>query len=109
MNIWSTVLQSLKKKVGSQAYNDWLKPTFEVYQEGNVLRVKVPNDRFKDHIRKHYLPLIEDTLEKTEWKNLTIDFVSEGPLQLSLPQLEDTMEQKPSLNSRYTFENFVVG
>lgn len=109
MAIWSTILQLLKKKVSPQVYNDWLKPTFQVAEEGNVLRVKVPNDRFRDQIRKHYMPLIEEALKKNDWEHLTIDFVVDGPTQLSLPQIEEKKEEKLHLNNRYSFDHFVVG
>jgi len=109
MAIWSTILQILKKKVSPQVYNDWLKPTFELSQEGNLLRVKVPNDRFRDHIQKHYMPLIEDALQKNELQHLTIDFVAERPIQLTLPQLDEKKEERLHLNARYSFDHFVVG
>jgi chromosomal replication initiator protein len=110
MSTWTAILASLKKKVSSQAYNDWLKPTYEVSLDGNTLRVKVPNERFKDHIRKQFAPLIDEVLEKNDWKQMSIDFVTEGPTQLTLAQLEEKQpEEKSRLNPRYSFENFVVG
>lgn len=112
MSIWSTVLQSLKKKVSSQAYNDWLKPTYEVSHDEKLLRVKVPNDRFREHLEKQYNPMIQEILKETEWKALSVEFVTEGPTQLTLAQVEETRPaptSKSRLNPRYTFENFVAG
>jgi chromosomal replication initiator protein len=109
MNVWTGILQSLKKKVGAQAYNDWLRPTFEVYSDDKVLRVKVPNDAFGAHIRQHYMPLIEDVLEKNDLA-VRLEFVTEGAAQLPLPQIiDEKSEDKAKLNSRYSFEHFVVG
>lgn len=112
MTIWSTVLQSLKKKVSSQAYNDWLKPTYEVSHDEKMLRIKVPNDRFREHLEKQYNPMIQEILKETEWKALKIEFVTEGPTQLTLTHMEEPRTQPPPksmLNPRYTFENFVAG
>ena len=110
MAIWSTILQLLKKKVSPQVYNDWLKPTYQVGDDASVVRVKVPNDRFRDHIRKHYLPLIEEAIQKNDWQNLTIDFVVDGPTQLTLAPTEEKKEQVPQrLSPRYAFDHFVVG
>lgn len=113
MSIWSTVLQSLKKKVSLQAYNDWLKPTVEVSHDEKVLRVKVPNDRFREHLEKQYNPMIQEILKETEWKTLSIEFVTEGPTQLTLSHMDDSRPQQTAsrspLNPRYTFENFVAG
>ncbi len=110
MGIWSTILQFLKKKVSSQEYNDWLKPTYEVSFQGNQLRVKVPNERFKDQIRKKYFALIHEAMELNEWQNVTIDFMPDGPTQLTLPHIiEEKREEKLRLNPRYSFDHFVVG
>ena len=114
MNIWSAVLESLKKKVSSQAYNDWLRPTYEISQDDKKVRVKVPNDRFREHIRERYIPLIEDILAQSDLKDIQIDFVTEGagPTQLTL-QAEEKKEVEPSitphLNPRYSFDDFVAG
>lgn len=107
MNTWNSILQFLKKKVGPQAFNDWLKPTFEIAQDNKVLKVKVPNERFRDHITEHYLGLIQDYLEKNEWKHLRVDFVSDGATQLTLTQQEEKVEKQPLIH-RFSFENFVV-
>ena len=107
MNTWNSILQFLKKKVGAQAFNDWLKPTYEISQDNKIIKVKVPNDRFKDHITEHYLGLIQEYLEKNEWKHLRVDFVSDGATQLTLTQHEERAEKAP-LIPRFSFENFVV-
>ena len=115
MNIWTTVLHSLKKKVSQQAYNDWLKPTAELSQDGKTLRVRVPNDRFGEHIKKHYLPMIQEALEKNDFGGMKVDFVTEAQ-QLLLeenPKMEQPaprpMSEMPRLIAKYTFDNFVPG
>jgi chromosomal replication initiator protein len=113
MNVWNTVLQTLKKKLSQQAFTDWLKPTFEISTDENLVKVKVPSDRFGDHIRKHYTSLILEALEKNQLGHFKIDFVTERPTQLTLHQMEEKAEprreDKLSLNLRYAFEDFVVG
>jgi chromosomal replication initiator protein len=113
MNIWSTVLESLKKRVSPQAYNDWLRPTYEISQDEKQVRVKVPNDRFREHIKDQYIPLIEDILAQRDLQHIHIDFVTDGgPTQLSLHQeekKETEIAARPPLNPRYSFEEFVAG
>lgn len=113
MNIWSTVLESLKKRVSPQAYNDWLRPTYEISQDEKQVRVKVPNDRFREHIKDQYIPLIEDILAQRDLQHLHIDFVTDGgPTQLSLhheEKKEAEIPVRPPLNPRYSFEEFVAG
>src|SRR5262245_22636999 len=91
MNIWSSVLQSIKKKVSSQAYNDWLKPTYEISHDDRTVRVKVPNERFREHLQEQYGSLIHTVLEESGQAQLKIDFIVEGPTQLTLAQMEDTV------------------
>ncbi len=113
MNIWNAVLESLKKRVSPQAYNDWLRPTYEISQDDKQVRVKVPNDRFREHIRDQYAPLIEDILAQRDLKHIHIDFVIDsGPTQLTLHQdekRENEIPVRPSLNPRYSFDDFVAG
>jgi chromosomal replication initiator protein len=110
MNVWSTVLQSLKKKVSPQAYNDWLKPTYQIFIDDKSVQVKVPNDRFRDHIREHYGNLINEILLRNDLNNLHVDFVTDGPTQLTLqPGEVEKSNGQSYLNPRYSFENFVVG
>lgn len=109
MNVWSTVLQSLKKKVSAQEYNDWLKPTYQIFYDNKSVRIQVPNERFREHIQKHYGSKITEVLSRNDWTELEVDFVTDGPTQLLLPQTEDKSDGKSYLNPRYSFENFVVG
>jgi chromosomal replication initiator protein len=109
MNVWSTVLQSLKKKVSAQEYNDWLKPTYQIFHDSKSVRIRVPNERFREHIEKHYGPKITEVLSRNDWTDLEVDFVADGPTQLLLHQTEEKSNGKSYLNPRYSFENFVVG
>ncbi len=109
MSVWNTVLQTLKKQVGNDAYRDWLKPTTEIYQDENLLKVKVPNDRFRSHLQEQYLPMIQDILEKNYKKGMQVQFVTVAATQLTLPNIEEKREARATPNPRYSFEDFVVG
>ena len=75
--------------------------------------MKVPNDRFREHIKDQYIPLIEDILAQRELQHIHIDFVTDGgPTQLSLhheEKKEIEIPVRPPLNPRYSFEEFVAG
>ncbi len=109
MSVWNTVLQSLKKKVGIEAYRDWLKPTTEVFQDENLLRVKVPNERFRSHLQEQYLPMIQEILDRNYKKGMQVQFVTVGATQLTLPNIAEKPELRATPNPRYSFEDFVVG
>jgi len=118
MNAWQEILGYLKTKVNTQSYQTWLRPTrfSHVDQEGLVVRV--PNREFQDWIQEHYGTLINEALAQLHLNVQKVHYV-----------LEDDSGRKPSaggddhafqpkldfesvdhqLNSRYTFETFVVG
>lgn len=115
MKLWNTVLQTLKKRLSARAYSDWLKPTFEVSQDEKTLKVKVPNDRFRQHLLEHYLPMIQEILQKEGHQGLKLDFITEAT-QLTLPHIEEAKPPETqrtvthsNMDGRLTFENFVVG
>jgi len=109
MSVWNTVLQALKKKVGNEAYRDWLKPTTEIFQDDNLIKVKVPNDRFRSHLQDQYLPMILEILDKNYKKGMQVQFVTVGATQLTLPNIPEKSELRATPNPRYSFEDFVVG
>jgi chromosomal replication initiator protein len=109
MNVWTTVLQSLKKKLSAQEYSEWFKSTYEVFHDDKVVRVKVPSEDSRKHITENYMPMIQEALQKNHWKDMKLDFVIDGATQLTLPQFDDKRDEKLRLDARYSFANFVVG
>ena len=89
MNIWSTVLETLKKRVSPQAYNDWLRPTYEISQDDKQIRVKVPNDRFREHMNGSIHSIDRRRISQRDLQHIRIDFVTDSvPTQLTLRQEE---------------------
>jgi chromosomal replication initiator protein len=116
MDIWSTVLQALRKKLSSREYHDWLKPTYQISQDKQAVKVRVPNEKTAEHIRTQYLSLIREVFAKNGMEDVEMHFATEGPKQLTLSG-DDKDEHGSShqhhpaaqLNPRYSFQNFVVG
>ncbi|HEX9205680.1 MAG TPA: DnaA/Hda family protein, partial [Candidatus Deferrimicrobiaceae bacterium] len=119
---WEKVLAQMKGEVSDQAYETWLRPLRFVTREGMVVFLATPHKFFKQWIEENHLPRIEEIARKELGEDVTVEIVVGGeeealpppvtPTQyLQLPQ--DTVTRTRTvygpLNSRYTFDRFVIG
>ncbi len=114
---WEEALTDLKIKLGETTYATWIAPLkFSCQDELNLI-LEAPDKFFKDWVEKHYLGAIQEILKLKGLNNLFINLsVNTAPNQTDVlnPPPEITIKSSPAmgfinLNSRYTFENFVVG
>ena len=118
MNAWQEVLNYLRTKVNPQSYQTWLKPTRFVSAETDTLVVRVPNSEFEEWIQEHFSSNIQEALEQLRLGFQQVRYVFEAPVE---KKASGNGEAKPlqgkldfesiehQLNSRYTFDTFVVG
>jgi chromosomal replication initiator protein len=138
-SIWDQTLNLLKENINLQTYQTWLEPIrfLEVNEKSIVLGV--PNKFFKNWVEEHYSEAIGTSLENICSKKLSLQFIimpDSGGLQKEGGQegVAGTKEKpaevapeepkkhifpfffkKPlpseesKLNSKYTFDSFVVG
>jgi chromosomal replication initiator protein len=119
LNVWDQVLANVEAKVNRHSYFTWFKPTTFVADEGQTLRIRVPNPLFKDWLTKHYAVVIDEALREAGRANVTLTFVAaedvlpSEPVGLSAepayPISETPGAGAPGLNPRYTFDTFIVG
>jgi len=114
---WEEALGDLKIKLGETTYATWIAPLKFSSQDNQNLDLEAPDQFFKDWVEKHYLKLIQEALQLKGLDNLLIKLVvnksPDSPTALNTPP-EVNIKSSPgpgliNLNSRYTFENFVVG
>jgi chromosomal replication initiator protein len=137
VNPWLQILGALEKKVIRQSYETWLKPTRYSHAAGRTLYVRVPSAEFQ-HIGDKYGDLIQEAidLQSLEFDDVVFVTASEdpsippqrkdggfGPLSAHAPtapppapnhraapeQARFDWSTAAQLNSRYTFDNFVIG
>jgi chromosomal replication initiator protein len=112
MDTWQQVLSVIEKQVNRQSYNTWFKPTQLVRHEGHALYIRVPNSFFQDWLNAH-IDLVIEAAEKAGIGGIEVVYVVEnkpsvtasGTLQGQL----DFDSVANTLNSKYTFDSFVVG
>ncbi|MGH7846045.1 MAG: chromosomal replication initiator protein DnaA [Candidatus Binatia bacterium] len=116
-NIWHEALSELRKSVGEQNFDTWIKPVRARPNQPNEVVLEVPSKFFRDWLAENFLATIRQTLTN----------LSRTPIELSLvvnPELRESRapaekeriyheHKKPqrttNLIPKYTFDNFVVG
>ena len=136
LNPWTQILSALEKKVIRQSFDTWLKPTRFSHAAGRTMYVRVPSAEFQ-HIGEKYGDLIQEAIDLNGLEFDDVVFVTASEDPSVPPQRKDggfgpvpahaptapppaqgyrTPEQgrfdwstAAQLNSRYTFDNFVLG
>ena len=137
LNPWLQILGALEKKVIRQSYETWLKPTRYSHSAGRTLYVRVPSAEFQ-HIGDKYSDLIQEAIDIHSLEFDDVVFVTAnddpsvppqrkdggfGPVPAHAPtappsspnhyrapeQARFDWSTAAQLNSRYTFDNFVIG
>jgi chromosomal replication initiator protein len=134
LNPWLQILAALEKKVIRQSFETWLKPTRYSHAAGRTLYVRVPAPEFR-HIGDKYGDLIQEAIDAQALEFDDVCFVTAeedpsvppqrrdggfGPVPSHAPTAPQPAQRTPEqarfdwstaaqLNSRYTFDNFVIG
>ncbi len=104
---WDRVLTILKPRVGIGPFDTWFRPTRFLGRQGTTIKVRVPNEMFAEWLRTQYLADIRSALGEAGFGEIAnIEFQTpggpDGPAGSAVNGV------RPRLNSRYTFNNFVV-
>jgi chromosomal replication initiator protein len=117
-NIWDQVLLRIETKVNRHSFYTWFKPTSFVADEGQSIRVRVPNALFRDWLTKHYSAVLGEALAEVERQGAQVTFVTEDappPDPPPLPEPAAAADPLPDdadtagLGPRYSFDTFIVG
>lgn len=132
--IWDQILTRIETKVNRHIFYTWFKPTAFVADAGGALRIRVPNELFRDWLTKHYPAVLDEALLEIGRAGSTITFVTDetvpaepgpAPIEsagtsilpdaLTLSEITDESELDASdsaagsLAPRYSFDTFIVG
>jgi chromosomal replication initiator protein len=119
--IWDQVLTRIETKVNRHIFYTWFKPTALVSDDGVALRIRVPDNLFRDWLTKHYAGVLDEALLEVDRKGTAVDFVTDETPALppAIPlaaeevpfPAEPIAEELPvgGLAPRYSFDSFIVG
>ncbi len=114
-NIWNSFLNSIKSQIADIAYETWFSETKLLNIKDNVATVLVPYPVHKKNLSENYNDIIEETFTDITGSNFKFNYVIEEEVEnnlsddnkvIGIPN-NDTFES--NLESKYTFENFMVG
>lgn len=125
--LWKQVLDTLEATTSRPNFITWIKPTDLIELKNNLARISIPNYYAKSWIEKNATEQLLLALQQhhPEIENIELVLVEPEPKKdyTELPLLSNQLEveqsetesvvkknvEVPSFNSRYTFENFIVG
>ena len=115
--LWQQVLNCLKDRIPSEQFEEWLTPT-KVYKETEKsVQVLVDSEFAIGWIKENYLDEVYAILKEIGFDHVEVDFILPS---LSMAEIDTNVEPQnstvkrngiriPKLNSKYSFERFVVG
>jgi chromosomal replication initiator protein len=122
---WEAIRASLRKSVGARTFDGWLKPLMlQGYEESNGhVRLAAPSDFMANWVSTHFRDQLEQAwramLPHVGGVAIVAATAAERPQLFvveSTPEPEPEVEsaateadERPPLESRYSFDNFVVG
>jgi len=118
--LWQSALSALERRFSKPIYETWIKPMRLVSLDGNQLVLTVQNNFCRDWVENRLKTQIVEILTETFGTAFDLQFVimeqagetpaPEGPQAQPAGGARLQTEFRPgSLNSRYTFEEFVIG
>jgi chromosomal replication initiator protein len=118
LKFWEKAGDCLKDRIGEAAFETWIKPLKPRQQQENGLALEAPDRFFCDWVDKHYKEIIREAVQATAQGEIGIflevnpnpkePFINPQNASPSQTKIADTFGYA-NLNSRYTFENFVLG
>ena len=117
---WNSILETIKPQVSSGNFMTWFSSTQLKTIENNKIILKVPSAFVKEQLTKRYQGLIEDSAKKIVGSECMLEFEidpsitppkrkkGEEVVQEDIFQIPN-VNIRPTINPKYTLENFVVG
>lgn len=114
-DLWPKALLNIKQELSEQSFKTWIEPAkFLKFEEGKLI-LEVPDKFYGDWLKDHYREIICGAIHEVIGIKPEIFYVvsdrSYKPnfAPRSMPSSSQNPGEAPELNSRYTFDGFVVG
>lgn len=115
--LWQDTLAKLENELSKPSFETWLSSTRLLDIEGDTLIIGVPNEFAKDWLESRYAPLIRSTVQSILGQSMNLRFTIISAHEVSYqvqaqpktPQSIKIENQSNTLNSKYTFDTFVIG
>jgi chromosomal replication initiator protein len=118
-NLWDRFLERVKSRVSINTYSTWFQPTRLSRVEGEVLHIQIPTTVFRQVLTRTYGEIVKAVFHELGVPATRVQYVctEEEPVPASPAAGNASIKQSRldfessdhQLNSRYTFDTFVVG
>ncbi|WP_335871925.1 chromosomal replication initiator protein DnaA [Bacillus sp. 2205SS5-2] len=118
--LWDKALSEIEKKISKPSFDTWLKSTKAHTLQGDTLVITAPNEFARDWLEGRYSQLIAGVIYEIIGEELSIKFIipqNQEPEEFDIPlppkktgkngETHDLLQNM--LNSKYTFDTFVIG
>ena len=110
LKAWQQAQSHLKTSLGETIFDTWIMPLKAKEIDNHTLGLEAPDIFFRDWVEKHYKSLIRDALNNyAKDINVSLGYSLNKTEPQATPIKLPEQGQVLNINSRYTFENFVVG
>jgi chromosomal replication initiator protein len=115
--LWQETLVKLENELSKPSFETWLSSTRLLDIEVDTLIIGVPNEFAKDWLESRYAPLIRSTVQSILGQSMNLRFIISSTQEEQLkvqeqpksPHVTRIDNQSNTLNSKYTFDTFVIG
>ncbi|MCK5259871.1 MAG: chromosomal replication initiator protein DnaA [Candidatus Omnitrophica bacterium] len=117
-DLWQKAQEEIEAGVGKTSYETWFAAVEINEKNPDTLIIESPDDFFKSWIVEHYQNLLEEIITRLAGRRVSLEFSVNPHILNNAPQakivpVEEEVEKPASLrtnlNSRFTFDNFVIG
>lgn len=98
---WNKVMQLIRDEIGITSFEIWFSMAKFNTVRGNKIYISVPNALTREWIESRYLDIMLNHMRSLTNQDVSLVLTTEAP-----PEKEGSL---PNLNSKYTFDTFVVG
>lgn len=115
-NIWNSFLEKIKIQISDIAFETWFSETKLINLNNKIATVLVPYHIHKKNLSENYNDIIEEVFTEITGSNFKFNYVIEEEVEnnlsednkiIGVPNNNDIYES--NLDSKYTFENFMIG
>ena len=113
--IWQQFLNKIQETLSPMLYETWFLDTKLIDLKDDTATVLVPMHVHKKHLKENYNDLIEETFTEITGSNFKFEYLIEDEVNNNINLDADAIgvpsntSFDSNLDSRYTFDNFIVG